>query len=122
MSDTLFEVTYEGTWPPRILPDDTARTRRTDPLSSHKAGDRSQTSRSRVRAAVLTLIGSYGPQTGNDLNDLYRQYRPHHGWPTVSYDSPRKRAGELARDRELVVTNADDPRGTPHLYALAVKR
>jgi hypothetical protein len=73
-----------------------------------------------VKAAVLALILSHGPLVGSRLNDLYEAGREGAGWPDVHRDSPRKRAGELAADGILRVTNADSPRGHEHEYELAL--
>lgn len=94
------------------------RTRRTDPTSSHVAADRSGSNLHVVADAVLWLIDRYGPMNGTDLNDRYMSMRRTLGWPVVSYESPRKRAGELVREGLLVVLNPDDVRGTPHVYDL----
>lgn len=100
---------------PMVLPG-SAMTRRTDPLPSHRAADTAAKTHTRVADAVLWLLNRYGPLTGQQLNEKYRVRRIDQRWPRVSYDSPRKRAGELAVDGLVVITNAGDPRGTPHIY------
>ncbi len=100
-----------------VLDGDTARARLTDPLSSHVAAEKSAETRGQVHEAIVVQIREHGPMNGRELNDRYETFRRAHGWPVVSYDSPRKRAGELVGSR-LVVVNPDDPRGTPHIYAL----
>lgn len=104
---------------PMIFPDDTARARRNDPLSSSVAADLSAKTRGRVHAAVLWMLDRYGPLTGNELNDHYRWRQRGMGWPVVAYDSPRKRAGELV-GRGVVVVNVEAlaKRGTPAVYGL----
>ncbi|MET4780842.1 hypothetical protein [Glaciihabitans sp. UYNi722] len=99
---------------------DTARTGRDDPWSSHLAGDRSQATIRAVRDAVLILVRQELIVTGSELNDLYRVRAEQNGWPAVHYESPRKRAGELAKDGLLSVLNAEVPRGTQHEYTIAV--
>lgn len=94
------------------------RARRTDPLSSHVAADVSGETRRIVADAVIWLLMSRGPQTGAELNHGYTTSRLIHGWPAAAFDSPRKRAGELAREGFIVVLNPDDPRGRAHVYAL----
>lgn len=101
-----------------IHPDDTARTRRDDPLSSHVAADRSQMTLPEAKAAVLLLVRQEGELSGAELNDLFSLRAARHGWNVYAWDSPRKRAGELAKNGQLIITNADDPRGTPHIYAI----
>lgn len=102
-----------------IYPLDAARARRLDPLPSHVAADKSASTRGRVAEAVLFLVETYGARNGQELNDLYRKNQAGQGWPIVAFDSPRKRAGELAADDDLIITNPDDPRGTPAVYAVA---
>lgn len=97
------------------------RARRHDPLSSHVAADRSSVTRRPVADAVLWLVAHYGPMNGADLCDRYMSMRRVQQWPVVAYESPRKRAGELAADGDLVVLNADDPRGTAHVYDLPAR-
>lgn len=101
-----------------IGPDDTARARRSDPLPSHVAADKSATSRRAVRDAVLFLLWLKGDRTGQELNDLYAGRAVQHGWPIVHFDSPRKRVAELVREGLVTVVNPDDPRGTPAVYRL----
>jgi len=51
-----------------------------------------------TKRAVLTLVLQEAELPGSEINDLYRARRDRHGWGTVAYDTPRKRAGELAED------------------------
>jgi hypothetical protein len=97
-----------------IFPDDTARTRRTDPLPSHVAGDTSQGTKKRVADAVMVIVRDWGPCNGEQINTYYALAPNRFG--TAATDSPRKRAGELASDGLLEITNPDDPRGTPAIY------
>lgn len=101
-----------------VMEGDSARTRLTDPLSSHAAGDKSAATRLAVRDAVIVLLAEHGPLNGQQLNDLYELNAARRNWPTVHIDSPRKRAGDLAREGFIVILNADCPRGTAHIYAL----
>jgi hypothetical protein len=71
-----------------------------------------------VKAAVLLLVKQEGELTGAELNDLFSLRAARHGWDTYAWDSPRKRAGELAADGFLHITNIDDPRGTAHIYTM----
>ncbi|MDM4761921.1 hypothetical protein QT381_02740 [Galbitalea sp. SE-J8] len=106
-----------------IVFDDQARTRKSDPLTSHLAGDRSQSTVHDVRAAVLVILALDIPEaTGSQLNELYREMRADRGWPEVHFDSPRKRAGELADDGYLDVLNEDAKRGHEHVYRLKESR
>lgn len=118
MSQTILDVPLlDEQLRPMILPDDTARARRSDPLSSHVAADRSAETRTAVERAVVWMLTGHD-LNGTELNDSYRELAVDRGWPMVHFDSPRKRAGELERRGVLRVLNEDDPRGTPAIYHL----
>ena len=93
----LYDIT------PAILPDDTPRARRTDPPTSQKAADKSQPTLHQVKLAVLQIVAELGNLTGTEINQAYQDQFVRRGWKRVSYDSPRKRAGELAADGYLDV-------------------
>ena len=93
----------ETTLPPMLWDDDTPRTRKTDPLTSHVAGDVSQHGLRDAKQRVLQLVSVHAPVTGSELNDLYRLTADRVGWRRLAWDSPRKRASELARDGFLEV-------------------
>ena len=99
---------------------DNPRARKSDPLTSHMAGDRSSVNVKAVKKELLVIIGRRGSLTGSEANTLYREaaLRSEGGLPVVAWDSPRKRLGELAADKLLVVLNEDHPRGTETVYAL----
>jgi hypothetical protein len=80
---------------PQILPDDTARTRLTDRLTSHLAGDKSQVNMTAIEQAVLRMVAERGNAVGTELNVFYSEEWMYRGWPQKAWDSPRKRAGEL---------------------------
>lgn len=103
---------------PQIVMVDAPRVRRDDPETSHRAGDRSADSIPAVKAAVISLVAEHGALTGSEINTLYAENRVDHDWPVVHWDTPRKRAGELAEDRLLNILNADHPRGTESEYTL----
>ena len=94
--------------PPMIRPDDTARARRSDPIESHQAADRSAHTLSKLRLAVLTLVREEPLSIGSELNSLYRLRFDRRGWPKAAYDSPRKRSGELAEDGLLIIAGSRD--------------
>jgi hypothetical protein len=83
---------------PTITPTDTARTRRTDPIQSHMAGDRSQVNVKLSSLAVLRLVLQEGELSGSQINALYAVRQERNGWPRVAVDTPRKRSSGLCRD------------------------
>lgn len=92
-----------------------------DPLSSHVAADVADASKPDVKAAVLELVRQYGALTGQELNELYKAKWQANGWPKASFESPRRRAGELQRAGRLRILNHDnwhDGRGEPAQYTL----
>jgi hypothetical protein len=82
---------------------DTARTRRTDPATSHRAADVSQETMRLTKVRVLIVVRENGPLVGSEINDLYRFRSARTNWERVAWDTPRKRAGELASDGYLEV-------------------
>lgn len=96
-------MTATPTLPPRLWDDDVPRTRRSDPLTSHLAGDKSQPTIAGTKLAVLFLVSQEGSLVGTEINDLFRANYKKRGWKRVSYDSPRKRAGEMVEDGLLTV-------------------
>jgi len=94
---------WESDMPQIVMLGDTARTRKTDPHTSHLAGDVSAHGLRDAKTRVMQLVTMHAPVTGSELNDLYRLTADRVGWPRLGLDSPRKRAGELARDGFLEV-------------------
>lgn len=101
------------TLPPPLFDEDVftgsgPRAGKDDPIQSHMAADRSQKTLRIVKVRVLHLL-AYRSRSlnGNDLNELYRDTAKANGWERVHFDSPRKRAGELARDGYLTATRTD---------------
>lgn len=95
--ETLEVPLFDGLDVPQILTDDTARARRTDPIQSHRAADRSAIGLPRVKRRVLAVVSRMGPRiSGNDLNDAYRAFGDGLGWSRIHIDTPRKRAGDMA--------------------------
>jgi hypothetical protein len=76
-----------------------ARARKSDPVASHTAADRSAVNRRIVLDTVLRLVRERGHMTGSELNEAYEllHRRSPAEYPKVHFDTPRKRAGELAR-------------------------
>lgn len=94
---------------PMVTDGDTPRARLVDPLASHKAADASQPALKIVRALVLELVAEYGGHvTGVQLNDIYEGEQHGRGWPLVRWDTPRKRAGELAKAGLLINCDQED--------------
>jgi len=74
---------------------DHARTRLTDRLTSHLAGDASQVDMTDVEVAVLKIVHENPQSVGTEINQIYSDEQAARGWPFKQWDSPRKRAGEL---------------------------
>lgn len=72
-----------------------ARTRLTDRLTSHLAGDKSEVDMTDVEVAVLKIVHENPKSVGTEINLIYAEERDARGWPFKAPDSPRKRAGEL---------------------------
>lgn len=90
--------------PPTITPTDRARTRRTDPETSHAAGDLSQTRINTTKVHVMQVLLANPDKTGSEINDLYLFTGARLGWDRVAPDSPRKRTGELVDEGYVQVT------------------
>lgn len=96
---------------PMVTDGDSPRARRTDPATSHAAADKSQKGLSKLRVAVLRMfadleeVDEVWELTGSEVNAEYRRYRvgAPGEFPLCHPDSPRRRAGELARDCYLDV-------------------
>lgn len=56
---------------PIIYPDDTARARRTDPVTSHEAADHNDTEKS--IGLVLSALKSFGPSADHELVQMLGQ-------------------------------------------------
>ena len=98
--------------PPQIIMDgDTARTRKSDPPTSHTAGDNSQRNLHESKVRILTLVTMHAPVTGRELNDLYMVAAARMNWKRIHFDSPRRRAGELAKDGYLEVVGTQVAEG-----------
>jgi hypothetical protein len=93
---------------PQVSPDDTARTRRTDPPQSHVAADVSQQGIHALRNNLLVLVRENPFIIGTELNDLYRDTYRSRGWKRVAPESPRKRAAEMAVDGYLLTVGVRD--------------
>lgn len=95
-----------------LLAGDSPRARTTDPLTSHAAADRSQKTRPSVRRAVLSLVSQFENLSGEEINGFYST---RDDFAKVRYDSPRKRASELAADGYLLADRTD---GLAAVYTL----
>lgn len=77
-----------------------SRVRRTDPVTSHQAADKSARGISKLRYAVLITVATFGSTApvGSEINERYKELRKGDPikFPKAHPDSPRKRAGELA--------------------------
>lgn len=87
--------------PPAILTNgDTARTRLTDPTTSHEAAD-SNTNREQVTEHVLHLFTRFGPMTDEELTIRYLVDTTS---PPAAFDSPRKRRSDLTKTGHIIPT------------------
>lgn len=110
--------------PPLVLLEDTPRTRRTDPKTSHRAADVSQASLPETKVRVMDLLHVHRRLSSSELNDQYQFAAARMpGWKRVAYDSPRKRAGELVEAGYVeVVDERPGLYGVPEsVYALTEK-
>ncbi len=87
--------------PPSInLNDDTARARRTDPLSSHEAAD-SNENRRLVEDTVFGILLEH-PMSDEALTEYYHDTP---GLPMAHEDSPRKRRSDLTKKGLVIATS-----------------
>lgn len=84
--------------PQIVMNGDSPRARRSDKATSHIAADASASTMKDTKRHVLELINMYGPMVGSEINRRYAGAAPTLGWRRVAWDTPRKRAGELADD------------------------
>ncbi len=103
LTESLTPMFDIDAFPSIFTDDDSARTRRTDPETSHQAGDNSQRNLHESKRRVLELVKVHAPVTGRELNELYDVTAARLNWKRIHFDSPRRRAGELARDGYLEV-------------------
>lgn len=96
MTNTI--LTDEVTMPPihSWLGSDSARTRRSDPVTSHIAADRSSLHITESQAHVFELFEQFGAMTDSELGKLYPAISAARGWKRLTADSPRKRRSDLA--------------------------
>lgn len=99
-------VTEQATQLPiyTVFADDSPRARRSDPITSHIAADRTAADMSEMKQRILSLFYRLGPMTDSELNAAYIDQAQVHGWKTVRPDTPRKRRSDLARDGWLQAT------------------
>ncbi|GAA3730525.1 hypothetical protein GCM10022239_03870 [Leifsonia bigeumensis] len=74
------------------------RARKTDKVTSHIAADASQVHMKETKRNVLRIVSEHGSLVGSEINEQYLAYAMRKGWRRPAYDTPRKRAGELALD------------------------
>jgi hypothetical protein len=67
---------------------------RTDPETSLDAAERA-THRSIIKAAIVTILTEYGPQTAFEIRDRYFDERERRGWPWCQAHSVDRRLSEL---------------------------
>lgn len=87
-----------------LFGDDSPRARRTDPLTSHAAADKTAAELSEMKQRILGLFRELGRMTDSELNRIYLANADIRGWKPVRPDTPRKRRSDLTRDGWLVAT------------------
>lgn len=90
---------------------DAPRARRSDPTTSQRAADATSHGIKATKIRVLQIVLQEERITGSELCDLYDLRRARNGWPELHFDSPRKRAGELAVDGLLEVVGEETSAG-----------
>ncbi len=66
------------------------------PVQSHKGADRAQRTMHRTKVWVLRIVAVHGELPGSEINEVFPSFVPRED--RVAFDTPRKRAGELAVD------------------------
>lgn len=98
--------------PPQIvMVGDSARTRKSDPVTSHRAADVSSTHLHETKLRVLELLSIHGALVGSEINEQYVLMAARKNWRRVAWDTPRKRAHELLDDGFLEVESVRTAEG-----------
>lgn len=85
--------------PPQIIMvGDSPRVRRSNPVTSHIAADASAVHLHETKRRVLQIVNTHGSLVGSEINEQYQLMAARMNWRRVAWDTPRKRAGELAED------------------------
>lgn len=85
--------------PPQIIMlGDSPRARKSDPVTSHIAADASAVHLHETKQRVLQIVDTHGSLVGSEINEQYQLMAARMNWRRVAWDTPRKRAGELAED------------------------
>lgn len=85
--------------PPQIIMlGDSPRARKSDPVTSHIAADASAVHLHETKQRVLQIVDTHGALVGSEINEQYQLMAARMNWRRVAWDTPRKRAGELAED------------------------
>jgi hypothetical protein len=109
MTDPTDLTLFEGDNLPQIVAErDTARARKTDPLTSHAAADSNQ-NREEVAEHVLHLLQRFGPMTDSELTVRFFVDTTS---PEAHFDSPRKRRSDLTKAGLVIPTITRRPTTT----------
>jgi hypothetical protein len=87
-----------------FLGEDSPRARRSDPMTSHMAADKSASGLSEMKQRILDLFSQLGGMTDSELNKVYLANAEIRGWAPVRHDTPRKRRSDLSSAGLLVST------------------
>lgn len=82
---------------------DDPRARTTDPDTSHLAADSTQANLSELQAIVLAIlhdVPDFG-LTDSELDRYYADNSGHRGWPSIRFETPRKRRSDLSKMGKL---------------------
>lgn len=88
-----------------MFPNDTARARLHDPLTSHEAAD-SNENRELVEEFVLHLLTEKGPMNDWELTKAFFSADDH---PDADFESPRKRRSDLTKKGQVLATTTVRP-------------
>lgn len=112
-------LTADTVNPPTLWGDDEPRVPFSHPVESHAAADESQATKALVMSRVLTILWTYGPMNGLQLNTQYALSYRHDDNPR-GWDTPRKRTTNLV-EAGLIEPVGAVTRGTGRTFRLTDK-
>ena len=91
--------------------------RSTDPVTSDRAAEKQQKHLSKLQTIVYQIIKHREGLTDSELCDFYMAHSLAYEWPTVRFETPRKRRSDLS-NRGLLVDSGEtrvNPYGSPEV-------